>query len=126
MIFRNISISIAFLLSINVYLKFSLSLIIIALGFISIQKFKNETRTYELIVHSIKYLITMIGKSSTVNLNPKFELLNEVQQAVFADLLRTITIPCKVIKTNQNYDFIKQINNLKSQKTKKVVMKMII
>lgn len=152
LIFITISISIAFLLSINVYLKFSLSLIIVALGFICIQKVKNETRAYELIVRAIKYL-TMIGKSSTVNLNPNFELLNdknivlfqylkdnlficgvelqtvnltllnESQQATaledFADLLRTITMSCKIIKTNQNYDFEEQINNLKNQKLKK-------
>ncbi|CAB1053506.1 Mbov_0397 family ICE element conjugal transfer ATPase [Spiroplasma endosymbiont of Danaus chrysippus] len=152
LIFISISISIAFLLSVNVYLKFSLSLIVMALGFISIQKVKNETRTYELIVRGIKYL-TMIGKSSSVNLNPNFELLNdknivlfkylkdnlficgvelqtvnltllnENQQATvledFADLLRTITMSCKIIKTNQNYDFEEQINNLKNQKLKK-------
>ncbi|WP_252319128.1 Mbov_0397 family ICE element conjugal transfer ATPase [Spiroplasma endosymbiont of Lariophagus distinguendus] len=152
LIFISISISIAFLLSVNVYLKFSLSLMIMTLGFICIQKFKNETRAYEIIVRAFKYLAIM-GKSSTVNLNPNFELendknivkfkylkdnlfmsgikletinltlLNEVQQATlladFADLLKTITMPCKIIKTNQNYDFIEQINNLKSQKTKR-------
>ncbi|BET39525.1 hypothetical protein [Spiroplasma ixodetis] len=82
LIFISMSISIAFLLTINVYLKFSLSLIIIAFGFICIQKIKNETRTYELIVRSIKYL-TMIGKSSTVNLNPNFELLNDKNIVLF-------------------------------------------
>ncbi|WP_342273458.1 hypothetical protein [Spiroplasma endosymbiont of Acasis viretata] len=58
-------------------------------------------------------------KLETINLT----LLNESQQATvladFADLLKTITMPCKIIKTNQNYDFIEQINNLKSQKTKR-------
>ncbi|WP_342273456.1 hypothetical protein [Spiroplasma endosymbiont of Acasis viretata] len=63
-------------MSINVYLKFSLSLIIIGLGFISIQKLKNETKAYEMIIRAFKYL-TMIGKSSTVNLNPNFELEND-------------------------------------------------
>ncbi|WP_342276472.1 hypothetical protein [Spiroplasma endosymbiont of Nebria brevicollis] len=30
-------------------------------------------------------------------------------------MLRTITIPCKIIKTNENYDFNLQMANLKSQ-----------
>ncbi|MBP1526064.1 MAG: hypothetical protein H9Q67_06190, partial [Spiroplasma ixodetis] len=76
LIFISISTSIAFLLSINVYLKFSLSLMIMAFGFICVQKFKNETRAYEMIVRAFKYLAIM-GKNSVITLKPKFELIND-------------------------------------------------
>lgn len=52
------------------------------------------------------------------------QLLNEQQQltliAEFANLLRTITLPCKIIKTNNNYNFAKQKLWLKEKRKGKL------
>lgn len=51
------------------------------------------------------------------------QLLNEIQQqgliGDFANLIRTINLPCKIIKTNSNYNFDEQIKSFAQFKNEK-------
>lgn len=76
LIFIGLGIGFACLIPIDIILKFIIGLIIIFIGLLSIQKLKNETRAYEIIVRAIKYFALGFNEKKMA-LNPNFELIND-------------------------------------------------
>lgn len=149
-IFIGFSLLISLVVPLTFLLKILISLMFLSLGFLIIQKDKNELRMYEFVFRFIKYIAIGFWKPA-IDVTPNFvkveskevlkfkhlsknlflcgikiestnlQLLNENQQlnliGVFANLLKAITLPCKIIKTNVNYSFEPQLEWL-NNKTK--------
>ncbi|WP_308150276.1 Mbov_0397 family ICE element conjugal transfer ATPase [Spiroplasma sp. AdecLV25b] len=75
-------------------------------------------------VLKLKHLNENLFLSGIKIQSTNLQLLNEQQQLTliteFANLLRTITLPCKIIKTNVNYSFDNQTSWLKGKSEKKL------